>query len=112
MMAVGLSFSIKGAEPWEFRVLFVSTLLIAFASLHVHLLSIYDSLYDLLPIVGKMTKSAASEGKGSVAIWNAIIPLILGGIGVNLFCSWLLAKKPEETTAELLASTKKPAWID
>lgn len=82
-------------EPWRVRNLILSILLVLFAA---HLGSLFTTLMSTaehLHKAGEITDANFSELKSSGLIWLATLPILVGGVGINVLSEFLLSKRPQ-----------------
>lgn len=80
---------VKGRGAGSWRALVGSIVLVALSALHVGFLSNIESVLAILVKHGTVSLAESENTKATVALWNVLAPLIAGGVGVNLFTSWL-----------------------
>lgn len=54
----------------------------------------WAAIGEILHSTGKLTSVEHEKMKSSVGLWSVIIPLVFGGVGVNVLSAWLTTKRP------------------
>lgn len=81
-------------EPWNLSNLLAGCALIGIAISMVVLLTNWEDVVVLLQNAGKITEAEHQVSKSSSALWLIVIPLVFGGVGVNVISAWLQSKHP------------------
>lgn len=82
---------VRGRSAGSFAMLLASLLLIGLAVGHVFSSEVFEDSISLMTRHGRISAPEAEISRANIVKWNAIVALLLGGIGINLFCSWLTA---------------------
>ena len=85
---------LKRGEPWSIANLFLSLLLICLAATILvnfpPILVSFEKMHTNGIVSNEVLRSIQSSG----ALWLAVIPLLAGGVGINVFSNFLTSKKP------------------
>lgn len=93
------SIKFHAGEPWSLRNLSAGCALIGIAISMFVLLTNWEDVVVLLQNAGKITAAEHQVSKSSSALWLIVIPLVFGGVGVNVVSAWLQSKRPPEPPA-------------
>jgi hypothetical protein len=80
---------VKGHGAGSRRALASSIGLVVISALYLVYLQDIESLLRPLVEYGTVSRGELESIKATIALWNVLAPLIAGGVGVNLFTSWL-----------------------
>ena len=81
--------TVRGRSPGSFSMLVASLILIGLAIGHVFASDVFKDSISLMGKHGRISSIEAEVGRTATNQWDVIISLLLGGMGVNLFCGWL-----------------------
>lgn len=99
-------FAIKLQDSESWTILFFSIVLIGTSILHFHYSGTMESLMEIWIKNDQMGKDQISSAKSALTIWNFLIPLLTGGLGVNMLNTWVTSSKQkslnERNQVELL----------
>lgn len=99
-VALGLLFFVSGtvrhtnAKP--IAVLGGSIVLIAVAIVYLHFYVDMTATVELMASKKLLSDSEHGEAKTAMNVWNAVIALVVGGVGVNMFSTWVTTVNPEK----------------
>lgn len=83
-----------GGRPWHLGNLIAGSALLGIAIYMFILLTDWEALAELLQSAGKMTAAERQTAKTSSVLWLVVIPMVFGGVGVNVVSAWLQSKRP------------------
>ncbi|WP_418132209.1 hypothetical protein ABL849_33865 (plasmid) [Variovorax sp. 375MFSha3.1] len=81
--------TVRGRGPGSFCVLVASLILIGLAIGHVFSSDVFKESISVMSEHGGISSVEAKVGRTAIERWDVIISLLLGGLGVNMFCGWL-----------------------
>lgn len=84
-----VAFIVKGNGAGSRRALASSIFLIVLSAGYLDFLSNIESIVRTLVENGRFSRGELESTKATISLWNVLAPLIAGGVGVNLFTSWL-----------------------
>lgn len=95
-LAIFVFIKSKAGEPWRFSNFIAGSALVGIAIAMFILLTNWDNIAGLLLNAGKLNEAERQKIQSSSAIWLVVIPLVFGGVGVNVISGWLQSKRPSK----------------
>ena len=80
---------VKGYGAGSLRALLGSMALLVLSALQLIFLANIESVLGPLIARGAVSFQDSANTKFAIALWNVLVPLVAGGVGVNLFTAWL-----------------------
>jgi hypothetical protein len=82
-------FAVKGYGAGSRRALIGSVGIVLLSAFQLIFLANVESVLGPLFNQGLVSQEDSASAKAAINLWNILVPLIAGGVGINLFTSWL-----------------------
>lgn len=93
-LAMFIFIKSNAGEPWRLSNLIAGSVLVGIAIAIFALLTNWEAVAGLLQSTGKINEAELQMTKSSSVLWLVVIPMLFGGVGVNVISGWLQSKRP------------------